>query len=436
MKNYSNFNFTTNEVFPEQMAFKKDHRENTLAFAASLVAERSSEQKKVELIIQGNLMSVVIMDEDLLYIQCPLRRVRIRREEIDAEVLSPNRKPCIRFQPVEDSPREFVLIFESINLLNKALDQMRGIAIFKDFHNIYNRRRVLGVGAHSLVEQIDRIKDGKSFAAKFIKKNEVKVEDFIHEYETLCILDHPNIIHTYEAYETKEHYILVLELIHGDNLKEFRAKKHPSEDIQLKIIEQLLESLVYLESKKICHRDIKPDNIMVMMNDGEPTIKLVDFGIAIHLNKEYPNEKKRAGTPGYISPEVFFQDVKDPIHYNYKSDIFSVGAVFYFLESGRSPFCADQGTDVAFYNENYRKQFSISDNKLLRGLSDPGKNLLSLLLNLNADQRPTAKIALDHKCFSNICCSEVNLNADISMRGLNSRFAMPIFPKLKNPFNT
>lgn len=146
------------------------------------------------------------------------------------------------------------------------------------------------------------------------------------------VLDHDNIIKLYEVYETEKSIYLVLDLIQGkslqDTLKKSTFKAEYSDVRVFNIIRSILDALAYLASKGLMHRDLKPDNILLERGDK---VKIVDFGLATFINvNEYIF--KKCGTPGYIAPEVFKYDQKDPATaYDDRCDVFSAGCIFHYL---------------------------------------------------------------------------------------------------------
>ena len=154
----------------------------------------------------------------------------------------------------------------------------------------------------------------------------------INEIDIMRAVSHDNIIQLYDVYETEKSIYLVLELIQGKSLQDILKKTNFKDDQnEVKIfnmIRMILEALSYLASKNIMHRDLKPDNILVDKNDK---IKIVDFGLATFVNiNEYIF--KKCGTPGYIAPEVFKYDAKNPAtFYDEKCDVFSAGCILYYM---------------------------------------------------------------------------------------------------------
>jgi serine/threonine protein kinase len=101
----------------------------------------------------------------------------------------------------------------------------------------------------------------------------------------------------------------------------------------------IIKALAYMDSKKIMHRDLKPDNMIMKTHDNLENchLKLVDFGLSTVCDvPEYLF--KRCGTPGFVAPEVINAPSKTNIHYTPKCDVFSAGVIFFILLSGRSPF--------------------------------------------------------------------------------------------------
>lgn len=154
----------------------------------------------------------------------------------------------------------------------------------------------------------------------------------INEIDIMRCLSHENIIQLYEVYETEKSIYLVLELIQGkalqDVLKKPTFRETYSEVKVTNLIRSLLDALAYLAEKGIMHRDLKPDNILLDKNDK---LKVVDFGLATFINLETYIFKK-CGTPGYIAPEVFKYDEKNPAtSYDDRCDVFSAGCIFFYM---------------------------------------------------------------------------------------------------------
>ena len=179
----------------------------------------------------------------------------------------------------------------------------------------------------------------RSVALKVIS-SEIEVTDelrarFFREAQACARLSHPNIITIYDMGEDAGRLYIVMEFLDGDELRHFitSRKMLPLED-KLSIMVQVCDGLHYAHQNGIVHRDIKPGNIFLLRN-GQ--LKILDFGIAQIANSERGLTRTGLimGTLRYISPE----QVRGRA--DYRSDIFSVGAVFYELLSLRPPFTGD-----------------------------------------------------------------------------------------------
>ncbi|MCI0514833.1 bifunctional serine/threonine protein kinase/MFS transporter [candidate division KSB1 bacterium] len=157
------------------------------------------------------------------------------------------------------------------------------------------------------------------------------------EDEFLMHLNHPGIPKLYERFNLGDLHYIIMEYIQGESLQEI-VKNRPKrglEQLILKIVEQACEILSYVHSEGVVHRDLKPENILVRRNGS---IAIVDFGIAKRL---VPGTRTRhlarAASHFYSPPEQYEtgKGVTDP-----RSDIYSLGAILYFLLTGREPIDA------------------------------------------------------------------------------------------------
>jgi len=164
----------------------------------------------------------------------------------------------------------------------------------------------------------------------------VRIQDEARRHQRL---EHPNIVPVLDVFETGGDSCIVMQLIEGislDKLLESKAQGRFAVEEAIPIVRSILTALDYAHQKGVVHRDIKPANILL---DRQGSIKIIDFGIALAMG-----EKRRTrtgltvGTPGYMSPE---QIVK-PRSIDHRSDVYSVGCVFYELLTGRPPFVRGQ----------------------------------------------------------------------------------------------
>ena len=154
---------------------------------------------------------------------------------------------------------------------------------------------------------------------------------FQREAQAAGALNHPGIVSVYEYGEDASYAFIAMELVEGNNLRDYIANGTSfDEQDTVSIMSQLLDALHYAHNATVWHRDIKPANIMVMSNGR---IKLTDFGIARLESADRTRTNVIMGTPGYIAPELYLGGQLD-----HRMDIFAAGVVFYQLLARRSPF--------------------------------------------------------------------------------------------------
>ena len=161
---------------------------------------------------------------------------------------------------------------------------------------------------------------------KAIVNNEIKI---------LKQLDHINIMKLYEVIDTVKYLYLIMEYIDGISLLDTikKSEEHYFEEQRaLKIFIQILKANIYCQSKNICHRDIKLENILIIKDD---IIKLIDFGFAVKTDKE-TFQNLFCGSPSYMAPEI----VNKEDYIAQYSDIWSLGVLLFSMLYGRFPFKA------------------------------------------------------------------------------------------------
>lgn len=211
----------------------------------------------------------------------------------------------------------------------------------------YEMRELIGVGGMAYVYKAYDCVDDRTVAVKILKdeflRNEEFTRRFRNESKAIAILNHPNIVKVLDVGFGEHLQYIVMEYIDGITLKEYLDQR---KDIRWKeavhFTTQILRALQHAHDKGIVHRDIKPQNIM-LLSDG--TIKVTDFGIArlsrTELRATTENEKA-IGSVHYISPEQARGEITDE-----KADLYSVGVALYEMLTGRLPFEADNAVSVA-----------------------------------------------------------------------------------------
>ena len=216
--------------------------------------------------------------------------------------------------------------------------------------NRYRIEKVIGIGGMAVVFKADDLLMRRPVAVKILKdeiaRDEPSVKRFINESKAVSMLSHPNIVNIYDVSMKNAEKYIVMEYIEGITLKNYMTKKGV---LSLREIigytEQILRALSHAHAKGIVHRDIKPQNIMLLKNG---IVKVTDFGIAKLPNAETVTMTDKAiGTVYYISPEQASGNAIDA-----RSDIYSLGVMMYEMATGRLPFTADSPVSVALMQIN------------------------------------------------------------------------------------
>ena len=165
---------------------------------------------------------------------------------------------------------------------------------------------------------------------------------FEAERQVLALMDHPNIAKVYDAGATETgRPFFVMELVRGVSITEYCDKNHLNTRGRLELFISVCQAVHHAHQKGIIHRDIKPSNIMVTLHDGEPVVKVIDFGIAKAVNQQltektvFTRYAQMIGTPEYMSPE---QAEMSGLDVDTRTDVFSLGVLLYELLTGATPF--------------------------------------------------------------------------------------------------
>lgn len=217
--------------------------------------------------------------------------------------------------------------------------------IGKKLDGRYEIKEIIGVGGMANVYRAYDSIDDRTVAVKILRdehmQNDELLRRFRNESKAIAVLSHPNIVKVYDVSFNEDIQYIVMEYIDGITLKEYIEQQKVlrwKEAVHFTV--QILRALQHAHDKGIVHRDIKPQNIMLLA-DG--TIKVADFGIARFARASQQTVTDKAiGSVHYISPEQAKGDITDE-----KSDIYSVGVMLYEMTTGTLPFDADSPVSVA-----------------------------------------------------------------------------------------
>lgn len=217
--------------------------------------------------------------------------------------------------------------------------------IGKRIEGRYEIRELVGVGGMANVYRAYDVIEDRVVAVKILRDEYAQNEEFLrrfkNESKAISVLSHPNIVKIYDVSFSDRLNSIVMEYVDGITLKEYIEQQRvlPYREA-LHFTVQILRALQHAHSKGVVHRDIKPQNIM-LMSDG--TIKVTDFGIARFARSESRSLTDKAiGSVHYISPEQASGAPSDA-----RSDLYSVGVMLFEMLTGKLPFEADSPVSVA-----------------------------------------------------------------------------------------
>lgn len=213
----------------------------------------------------------------------------------------------------------------------------------------YEILQVLGRGSMGLVYKALDPKINRLLAIKTIRFSDEFDEDviqeikerFFREAEIAGQLSHPCIVTIHDMGEEQDFTYMAMEYLEGENLEKFINKKNllPLRKV-LSVVASVADALDFAHRAEVIHRDIKPANIMLLKSGG---VKVTDFGIAKAISSSRTRTGVILGTPNYMSPEQIMGQKIDP-----RSDIFSLGVVFYQLLAGELPFQGDNLSSLLY----------------------------------------------------------------------------------------
>ena len=220
--------------------------------------------------------------------------------------------------------------------------------IGKMLDNRYEILEVIGTGGMAVVFKAKCHRLNRLVAIKMLKKDLSEDAEFRRRFhdesQAVAMLSHPNIVAVYDVSRGGGMDYIVMEIIDGITLKQYMERRgRLNWPESLHFINQIMRGLSHAHSRGIVHRDIKPQNIMVL-RDG--TVKVMDFGIACLTNGANPSNEA-IGSVHYISPEQAKGDYTDN-----RSDIYSAGVVLYEMLTSRLPFDGDSPVSVAIQHFN------------------------------------------------------------------------------------
>lgn len=254
----------------------------------------------------------------------------------------------------------------------------------------YEFQKPIGSGGMGTVYRAFDRRTGELVAIKVLKYKEseqpILHQRILREFKTASELEHPNIVRALSFETVNDINFLVFELVEGGSLGDLLEKrKRLSESEAVQIITQIGQALQYAHMCGVVHRDVKPDNIL-LLPDGRA--KLTDFGLAkIDSNEDgLTRPASGLGTPQFMAPEQF-ADAKNVGH---RCDIYSLGATLYNLVTGLPPF--DGKSALAIMTQKEFERYA-SARSLVPGLSERVDAAIRATLKPNPEDRPESCLA-------------------------------------------
>jgi serine/threonine-protein kinase len=248
----------------------------------------------------------------------------------------------------------------------------------------------LGQGAMATVFKAKQLSLDRIVAIKVLPKrfseNKEFVDRFYREGRAAARLNHPNIVQAIDVGEAGGYHYFVMEYIDGKTVYNLVSDTKPcSEEEALKIILQTSMALEHAHARGFIHRDVKPKNIMITK---EGDVKLADMGLARHAS-DYETAEAEAGraygTPYYISPE----QIRGEINIDFRADIYSLGATFYHMVTGKVPF---EGNTPSAVMHKHLKEPLIPPDHINTSLSSGiGEIIEMMMAKKREDRYPSTK---------------------------------------------
>ncbi|CAB3362156.1 Hypothetical predicted protein [Cloeon dipterum] len=259
----------------------------------------------------------------------------------------------------------------------------------------YEVEEQIGTGSYSVCRRCVHRSSRVEYAVKIIDKSK---RDCHEEIDILLRYgQHPNIVTLRDAYQDENSVYLVMELMKGGELLDQIQQQPYSEREVSAVMNVIVQTVAYLHQNGVVHRDLKPSNCLFATTHMNPQgIRLCDFGFAKQLRAENGLLMTPCYTANFVAPEVLKKQ-----GYDAACDIWSLGIILYIMLAGKAPFVNssnDTGKDILGRIGEGRFEL---ENGVWRNISSEAKDMVSKMLDMDPNRRPTASLLLSHPWLAN-----------------------------------
>ena len=252
----------------------------------------------------------------------------------------------------------------------------------------YEIVEVIGAGGMAVVYKAMCHRLNRYVAIKILRDDLVSDEELRRNFQTeaqaVAMLSHPNIVSVYDVSHSGDTEYIVMELIDGITLKQYMKKKGAlGWKEALHFAMQISKALEHAHERGIIHRDIKPQNIMIL-KDG--SIKVADFGIAALESAQEKKSQQTVGSVHYIAPEQAKGEIPDT-----RSDIYSLGIVMYEMLTGSLPYSGDSPEEIAL---KHIAGFAATPTELNKDIPSELASITTKAMSSNINERYQTATAL------------------------------------------
>uniref|UniRef100_A0A8C5MQC1 Serine/threonine-protein kinase 17B n=1 Tax=Leptobrachium leishanense TaxID=445787 RepID=A0A8C5MQC1_9ANUR len=255
-------------------------------------------------------------------------------------------------------------------------------------------------GKFAVVRRCVELITGKEYAAKFLRKRRKGEDcrtDIVNEIAILEMAHFsPYVVDLHEVYETSSEMVLVMEYAAGGEIFNQcvadQDEAFTEKDV-IRLIDQILQGILYLHRNNVVHLDLKPQNILLTSCNPLGDIRIVDFGLSRQVDR-IKEVREILGTPEYVAPEVLNYE---PI--STATDMWSVGVLTYVMLTGESPFLGDTKQETFLNISQVNVDYS---QEVFAGISEQAVDFIKSLLLKNPRERARAEQCLKHPWLSSL----------------------------------